>query len=489
MVRFLGIITIVVWLIKAFYSLVILDHVDALNYHMVVPKYLANGLWHEAWTTVPGALMSGVFEFLYLVPHLFFGYGVISHASCQFIHFFFSLGLGSVVLYQSLKEKSKLLAILAALSILTLSKGAIFFFFAKNDGPLALSYLCCLLLYLKLSESDWGNKKQIYLFGLLLGLIPSIKLNGLLYILPIVCHFLFYQWRNFRLVSIVSVISLTVFFPILIRNYYYIGAPFFPGLLNHFPGQATKEMVEYYTGAISAPLTLSKFFENLKLIFMGKIIFLSVPVLFVLNLVKGQKRLNLSLLFVFASFTLYLITNGGVISYRFHFPSYFALVFFIFNSLYFYTNGLEKIRPGAVVIFLVLILVDSKIDKSIKNIKRGVSLYSNYEGRSLIRKVIGPSRFWDHVTNDERKVSYILSDNLSQQYYAPTYIRIIQVQHHKDASFLFNCKNDDLFKLKKFSFALVMKENIPRNPCYELIAKKKLVDSYHIYNLYDLGHD
>lgn len=484
MYRFISALTFIVFLIKASNSLILQGHVDPLNYHLVVPKYLVNGQWNDAWRTIPGALMSGAFETLYLLPHLFFGYGVEAQVSSQFIHFILSLGLGSFLLFKYFKE-SNLVAVLAALSLLTISRGASFFFLAKNDGALALAYLACVLTYIELNREGWGNVKKIVLFSFLLGLIPAIKLNGLIYIFPIVVHFVIRHYRNWKRVGLVGITSLVVLSPFLLRNYYYIGTPFFPGLLNVFPGDSSEEMVRYYTGAMSAPLTLGTFFQNIKLIFMGKFLFLFSPLLVLVNLKKGRDSLNLPFYMMITSFIIFLGTNGGIVTDRFHFPSYFILVFFIFSTLSVEVKENQKVTKWAWILLLI-ILADSKLDKAIGHARKGFSLYFENSKEGLVRKVIGPSIFWEKINEDGIKKIYILSDNLSQQYYAGLNTRIIQVQHTPEANFLFHCKDADVRKLEKYRYAILWDKSGRTNPCYKKILAGELVTSHKEYKLYRL---
>ena len=163
-------IFLIIFTIKSFESLLIYKHVDALNYHIVIAKYIVNGMWTKAWTQIPGSLMSGLFEYLYIIPHLIFNYGLKAQASSQLLHFLFSIGCGSLLLFSLFKKENFALACLAGISLLTISRGSSFFLYAKNDGVLALSYLATLIYFIRIKESQKTTISQSIIFGLLLGL-------------------------------------------------------------------------------------------------------------------------------------------------------------------------------------------------------------------------------------------------------------------------------------------------------------------------------
>ncbi|GAB4412584.1 MAG: hypothetical protein OHK0056_17810 [Bacteriovoracaceae bacterium] len=255
-------------------ALVPLDAVDPLNYHLVISKYLVHGLWNEAWTTIPGSLMSGLFDFIYLIPHLVFDYGMASQISSQILHLFFGLYLGSYLVFKNLRFRNEVFALMAALSILSIARSYNFFFMAKNDGALATVYLWTLIQL---------RKKNHILLAIGMGLLPAIKMNGLLYVAPVFIFFAFENRNLWREVFKVSIISFIVFLPILMRNTYYMGNPLFPGLIKHIPGKATAEMIQYYSEFMSNPISFKTLYLNVWHLFTGKLLFLAAPIFSFIN--------------------------------------------------------------------------------------------------------------------------------------------------------------------------------------------------------------
>jgi len=467
---------ILILIIKCLESFVVYGHVDAINYHLVIAKYLTNGLWNEAWTTIPGALMSGVFEFIYLLPHSIFGHGYRAHSTSQFLHFCFSIGLGSITLYWMLSKTNKTFASLGAISILTISKGSSFFLYAKNDGVLALAVLLLYYFYDQYCYKQDSSIKNSIILGFLLGLAPAIKASGVLYIIPIALHFTYYNFKSFKFILISSSLSILTWLPILIRNYYYNGNPLFPGLIGHINGNSSAAMIEYYSRHMSSPATLQSVLRNIFNLFTGKLIFLIVPFIVFFNIFKKNHQKNRLFYYAISSFILILIVNGGVTAIRFLFPLFFVFVYFLFKNFAEY-----KFSRSIFVFLLVGILVDSKVDKSIGRVID--DLTSNETHKQKIERKIPLTKFWDKLDIHNSRF-YILSDNLSQQYYAPINMRVIQYQHHPELNFLFKCKEHDLEKLSKYHYAVIMHDL--NNPCYNMIKNSKLIASMFQYKFYKL---
>lgn len=479
MKRSLFVIFGIIFLLKTLESFVVYGHVDAINYHIVIAKYLSNGLWTEAWTTIPGSLMSGFFEFLYVIPHYIFDYGLKAHVSSQFLHYFFSLGIGSILVFNSIKNKDKVYAALAGISLLTIAKGSSFFLYAKNDGPLALSILLLYIFFERVRVKDSLSKKELITLGFLLGLAPAIKGSGILYIIPIALTFTYFHIKKPLQVLSVALIALLTWSPILFRNYYYIGNPLFPGLIEQIPGSASQAMIDYYSHHMSSKPTFISIMMNIKSLFLGKVVFLLSLVCFVKNIIDKRNDSNKVMYFLLSSFVIMMLLNGGVTAVRFLFPAYFVLVYYIFSNI---SKVLPK-KSYVPIILLILCLVDSKIDKSFSRIKKMTKNYINLSEDEVIKKVIPLTAFWNHI--DPSSKSLLYSDNLSQQYYAPLNMRVIQYQHNPAAYFTKSCSSDEnLEEFKMFKYALIRADI--DNPCYSLILNSQKLSTINEYSLYKL---
>ncbi len=480
MKKILSILFISLWTLRFFNSLVITDSVDPLNYHMVISKYIVNGLWNEAWTTIPGALMAGLFDFIYLIPHYLFDFGLKAHISSQFLHFFFSIGLGSIFLYQYLKKQNVMIALLAGICLLSITRAQSFLFMAKNDGALAFSYLLAVTYLLKLLKSPHITNKQAMKMGLLLGLIPAIKLNGLLYTAPLALYFIYHFKNSPKQLLLCASTALGILSPILYRNWYYIGAPFFPGLIKTFPGRASASMIQYYSMFMSKPASLQSLIANIHHLFTGKILFLALPFIFYKQ--RNIKKANLPLFFVLISFSAYLLVNGGVVTDRFLFPCYFVFCLVIFKYLLLIKR---PITTKALTCVLVFILIDSKLDRSLKAARDGIYSYSGRSEIEIVNAIIAPSRLWNSLPASD-KTQNILSDFLSQQYYAPINIRLLQVEHFPGSHFLPSCTIDQISKLSGFKYALINEQFNRHNPCYQLIKSSRRLSLVGNFALYEL---
>lgn len=456
-------------IVKLLESLVIYNHVDALNYHLVLGKYIANGYFYSVYKYVPGALFTGYFDYLYTIPNYIFGSGLVSHATSQFLHFIFGIFSSSIYLFFKIRKSDKTHAYLALLSCLLISKGSSFLLYAKNDGVLSTVFL---ILFVELYErrNNLGNYKACALFGILFGLCPSIKSNGLIFIFPLVIFYI-YKVRNFNKVFLTGVISIAIWLPLLIRNFHFTGNPFFPGLITYFPGNSSQEMINFYHAHMSNPTSFKSLLENLKLLFTGKLFFLILPIL----VFKNKFRLKYFL--IICPFIILMIINGGVAEPRFLFPLYFCFIYIIFT---------DQIPSKFLPFLLVVILADSKVDKSITRIINMFSDYSNLTSTEIVRKHIPTTKIWDNIMIKNDREVFILTNTFSQSYYAPKNVRIVQTQHSPEAVFLNIC-NEKFFKeIAKFDYAILDTQNDGQSTCYQSITSSKILFNSGNFNLYEI---
>lgn len=478
--KFIRSLFIFMWIIKALESLVPYAHVDALNYHMVVGKYLSLGLFNDLWETVPGALMSGLFDLIYTIPNFIFGYGLIAHSSSQFLHFFFSIGLGSLLLYNYfLKKQQPLIGGIAGLLILTISKGASFLMYAKNDGVLAFALLATALYFYEFFlKCKLFNFKTALVFGVLLGINPAIKMNGVLYMTPFALSYTFLARHQIKFVFIAALTAMALWAPFLSRNYYYIGNPIFPGMISLIKGSASLGMIEYYSHCMSARVTPATFVINLKNLFLGKIVFLTTFFFVLKNKWKSDE--NILFYLIFAGFLIAMAVNGGMTAIRFLFPLMFLLVLYIALSAKSFKNEISQ-KP-ILALIIILILVDSKLDKSIRRIvdfsKDVIALHNE---KLIVNKRIANTRLWNEI--DQKKGTiWLLTDELSQQYYAPENLRLIQYQHNKNAQFMTGPKDQCAAKIIKFDYVLLKN---PRDlSCLDFLDKTYKKEDFMDYALY-----
>jgi len=466
MKNFLKFVLIFVAIIKVLDSFVLYGHGDPFNVYLVIGKYLRYEDWSDIYTQIPAALYSGYFDFLYAIPVALFYPSIIAQLLCQFLHFLFSLGLGSYFLYKKLiRDYGFVTACLAALSILTINKSYTSFLYAKSDGVIAL--LTLLASWFVISYKGEKDKKYFLSLGILIGLIPAIKMSGLFSCVPLGLIVIYKEYKSPKNIITLILGGILVFGPIMARNYYYIGNPLFPGLISLFPGKYSVSMLNHMTQYFESGFSFSALISILKTFLMGKILFLIAPVIFVLNIRKKESENNLYFLAATTIVILYAMMNGGYQPPRFFFAVYFLLIIFIFKSIGIYIENFDK---KYIFILLALILVDSKIDKSLKRISKIYPKYSTMSQKDLINEVAPYTRIWNYVRTPKKgEKVYVISDSYAQHYYSPIGIRLHHQGSYAPADFLRECKGEDYKKLRKYEYAIISKES--SNLCYKQIIK------------------
>lgn len=473
--RFLIAIFAIVLVVKLLNTLVVYSHGDAYNYHLVVPRLIfESGLIDTLKSFFP-IYLGGYGEFLYLIPIAIFGNSIKAVLMAQFFHFSITV-IGSIFLVKKYlwKKDSHLISFLViALQFLTISKGADFLFYAKNDGYIAL---LCLWIFLELMTKR-PETWNVFILGALFGLAPSIKLSSLVLIVP--CFlFLFWQKRKeIRFPIIILSMAFIIHLPILMAKHIYLGGAYlFPSLLSVFPGNLSAQSITQWNAFANKALTLNVFGKNLLLFFLPKVslIFLWIGI----YKFRKDREIQTPILILIGSFLIYLILNGGVYSERFFFP----ITFCQFTILLLVLN---KWRPSKKVLWAILLItmVDSKIDKSIKRI--GSDFYPTMNGSEaqIIAQKIPFSNFWKSVEVKNEK-TYVFSDDFAQTYFSPKGVRL---HHYPTAPVTaeFGEKADDCLShefLDKYSYFLMSYRYTSKcNDVIKGISKKiKKIGNYEL---------
>ena len=448
---------------------------DPLYYSLGMPKFWLQTSWAEMHRDLFASFQASFFEYIYIIPVWLFSNTLKAHLSAQFIHAFFSLGLGATLLYKYLRRHTSVeLASLGAISLLTISNWSMAFYHAKADGAVALfSLISAILICDRALLKQFRPLSRSIVIGLSLGILPMIKMSGLIPAAVMGLVYAYDQRKQPHLVFTAAGVALLATSPILLRNWYFLKSPFFPGLVKLFPGNLTEQNIEYFSKYMSKPLTLTQLPGQIYDFLTGKILHWLAPMIALLN-IKFKIRTNRYYLISLLIFAVYMAVNGGIARPRFYFACYFVTTLFIFLSISYYPL-LKKHWKKSLIFILALILVDSKMDKSFSRIKNSFSLYKSAENQEeAASSFYHSARMWNAFpkTKGEQK-TFILSDYASNQFYAPQSVRLKLGMYDHDAEFLKICKSSDLTKLNKFQYVLLSK-NL-NNPCYEKIKRSGTV--------------
>ena len=447
-------------------------HGDALYYHLVAPKIWSVSSWSEMTKDLSHYVQAGYFDLVYFIPFFVSSSLMKNQVFGQFLHFFFSIGLASLLCLHWVKHW--IWGPLAAISMLTIAKDSGFFHYAKNDGALALaSLIAAWLIYRARYLSEDGDNYSLITIGFMLGLVPGIKMSGLFVVLPLSLYFV-WQNRN-KLVNILisGSIALSIFLPILAKNYIYTGNIFFPALVSKFPGFLTQPMIEYYSHFFGNTVNFDTLFTQIKDFMTGKFIFIIHPILIWINFKSGRSSLNFFAWLSMVVFTIFLFFNGSLPNPRFYFASYFLLVLFIFLSLkamFSDSNSHSFFKNKVIIVSLtVIILSDSKLDLVARNIKDAMVGYYSLTEEEMVRNEIPLTALWDKIeVNNKEIIDYIISDSHSNSYYLPKGVRLHTAKQSHGAEFLLDCRTKkDLYLLRAYRYSLLSNEN--RNLCYQFI--------------------
>ena len=461
-----------VFLMKALECLLPTPHGDALYYHLVAPKIWSVSSWSEMFQDLSHYVQAGYFDLIYFIPFTLSDSLMKNQIAGQFLHFFFSIGLASLLCLRWVNHK--IWGPLAAISMLTIARDSGFFHYAKNDGALALASLVAawLIYRAKYLGKDQG-KFSLVVIGIMLGLVPGIKMNGLLVVLPLSLYFV---WQNRYKVSNIVItggIALLVFLPVLIKNYIYTGNVFFPALVSRFPGFLTQPMLDHYSYYYGNSMSLETFGIQIRDFLTGKLLFIIHPILMWLNYKSGRSSLNFFAWLSITAFGLYIVFNGSLPHPRYFFPSYFLLVLFIFLSLKARSEDPKTSRfftaKTTLILLVLIILSDTKLDLLGRNIRDAVTGHYSLTEQEMVRREIPLTALWEKIeANDTEVVDYVISDSHSSSYYLPRGVRLHTAKQSHGAEFLLDCHSqEDLSRLKFYRYSLLSSEN--SNLCYQFI--------------------
>mgnify|MGYP003985014551 FL=1 len=461
-----------VFLMKALECLLPTPHGDALYYHLVAPKIWSVSSWSEMFQDLSHYVQAGYFDLIYFIPFTLSDSLMKNQIAGQFLHFFFSIGLASLLCLRWVNHR--IWGPLASISMLTIARDSGFFHYAKNDGALALASLVAawLIYRAKYLGKDQG-KFSLVVIGIMLGLVPGIKMNGLLVVLPLSLYFV---WQNRYKVSNIVItggIALLVFLPVLIKNYIYTGNVFFPALVSRFPGFLTQPMLDHYSYYYGNSMSLETFGIQIRDFLTGKLLFIIHPILMWLNYKSGRSSLNFFAWLSITAFGLYIVFNGSLPHPRYFFPSYFLLVLFIFLSLKARSEDPKTSRfftaKTTLILLVLIILSDTKLDLLGRNIRDAVTGHYSLTEQEMVRREIPLTALWEKIeANDSEVVDYVISDSHSSSYYLPRGVRLHTAKQSHGAEFLLDCHSqEDLSRLKFYRYSLLSSEN--SNLCYQFI--------------------
>ncbi len=86
-----------VFLMKALECLLPTPHGDALYYHLVAPKIWSVSSWSEMLLDLSHYVQAGYFDLIYFIPFSLSDSLMKNQIAGQFLHFFFSIGLASLL--------------------------------------------------------------------------------------------------------------------------------------------------------------------------------------------------------------------------------------------------------------------------------------------------------------------------------------------------------------------------------------------------------
>lgn len=443
---------IVIFVIKALESLTLFSHGDALSYHLVWPKLVLNNGIKHTLENFYSIWLSGYFDFIYFIPNTIFGHGEKAQQAGQFLHFFFSIGLGSLILVKAVARPYNWLA---GVALLTISYSADFFLYAKNDGFIALMSLIAFIMISKKSTN------LNYKLGLIFGIAIGTKLTALFFTLPLGIYYLIncLKKKSYDFVWVVFVTLLTIF-PIMYLKFLYLETPFYPGLLSLFPGNIPKSVISLYAPMLSSPLTFASLISNIKILFVFKAASV-VTLFYVYYKSKDRSLINEGLIVCLTSFSLYLFFNGGIVVGRFYFSCFFIITYIAFNNL--------QIKSKYLILFMLLILIDSKIDKSVKRAFKNITKNQSHQIH------IPRSTIWGYVPKNSKVIAHMYT----QTYYAHPSIVMENIYLTPMGIKFYNACSD------YYDYAVFPTDFMPSGCISDNFEFKKIyhVDGFNLYKL------
>ncbi len=466
--------------LKVLESFVLKSHGDGVSYHLVLGRYILEYGFGYAHHEFYLSSLTGLFDYLYTFPQVLFGSGVIAHLSSQFMHFACSILLAIFIFSKIFKDK--LVFYSSSIFLLTFDRSPDFFIYAKNDGFLALVFLIgILILSDEWKQINFKTLKAHLVLGIVTGMLPLIKMSGLIYAVALFVFYLVKLRPNPKNLAVFILAGACTSLPVFIRNWIVIGNPFFPAFLELFPTKITSAMMSFMNSWLKSPASFSGVLRNFFIAFTPKLFALVALPLAYLNYKRQDRELNYLLILIFLFTTFYCFINPGYPAERFYFGCHFVLIYFIFKSF----NLLilkKEIKSAYWILVLILLLIDSKVDKFVKRVFNfypdAVSLGLNED---LLNKYAPYTKIWKYVKENSR----LVTDAAPMVYYAPKGVRMFQAGHSVEANFLWTCNNGDLEKYKSFNYAVIRDPNW--NECTrEIVLNSRKLIATEGFTLYEV---
>ncbi|MBS1959540.1 MAG: hypothetical protein JST80_08730 [Bdellovibrionales bacterium] len=431
-------------------------HGDAFYYHLAGAKTLVHHGLQVLMNDLQIYAQAGWFDLLYVIPVWLTSNVIAIQLIAQLMHVFAGLILGAVLTLKWIPNR--IYGLLGAIAILTISRDSAFFIYAKNDGVVAmLTLLACHAMY---------KRQSPYWIGFLLGLLPSIKMSGLVSSTVLGLIYAVVTLKESAGISPALIAGLTAFaafLPAMIKNYLFTGDPLFPGMVNHFPGTLSTTTQEVYLRYFSTPATVSSILANTKELFLGKIVYL---LSFAIVPWKLKRKDHDGLIFFIAGLAIFFAhsaTNGTPQGARFFFATFFLLIFFTFNEL-----SKLNLKPKWNWALLALILVDSKIDMAPRAIIGNFKELATHTTEELLERNIVQMKFLKYIDPNPPGPQMVYSDSKVEFFHLHPAYRFVHAELSRNADFIIKCAGpDDVAKLDQFEYFILMRPI--QNPCYDKV--------------------
>lgn len=295
-------------------------------------------------SSLTSLFQTGLFDYLYIIPQLFWGNGEYTLIISQIMHYFAGLGAASLLLFFAMPKP---LGALMGLALLLLPQSSDIFLSVGSMGVVSFITLIISMLYIKMEQttSIVSQRKLMRRIGICLGLLASLNIHGLImagcFFLPVISRFgLSFGWPLYTILA---------FSPIMLRNIYSLGTPFYA---ESFP------LLAKHTFPIST--LLPTLWPNIKSILFPKAVFI-----FLFSGFRQNILYDLLIPLLLYSITIFTLYTGNTQA-QFFFPVAFVLVYCLGNTTFIYhqkANNLVFICTA-----LLLIFIDSTIVTSVRRI-------------------------------------------------------------------------------------------------------------------------
>lgn len=341
---------------------------DPLYYHLSSAWYWSQnkGISFVKWQT--WWLQGGTIEYFFMIISLICKNKFVVLISAQLFHYFVGLLLSAIIVYKSARLfQPVLFSLLTVLCFITFSEDGMMFVRAKNDGfTLFFIISTC---YITMNYFLKKKKDHFFLIYLFLLFSLSIKHTALFFLLtfiPIlwICDI---KWNEMSFNGWIKThlwyltLFLPVGLPVIARNWFYTGNPFFPAMNNIFKSQYMDSYIEdvvknffYIKGSLFQII-----FSNVKRFVLAKIPF----VVFALFPLLHNRLLNFLSLIIIGSFVVLCIVTGQGKYSRFAFYMFALLSISSITVLWYLKKRFTISRKWMVMVLCVLIVINSNIDR------------------------------------------------------------------------------------------------------------------------------